>query len=153
MAAVTGKRQIMDLLAERRVIGIGTFNGYPLGVAASLATMGILERDNGAAYRHIARIQNRLMDGLREAGKRHGIPVLVQGTTGAFNLYFTDLEVAWSVRDVGQSDMVKLDEWREMLAEEGLLLMRGGRWYLCVALGDADVDRALELADHVMARL
>jgi hypothetical protein len=30
------------------------------------------------------------MDGLKEVGKRHGIPVLVQGTTGAFNPYFTD---------------------------------------------------------------
>lgn len=153
LAAVTGKRQIMDLLAERRVVGIGTFNGYPLGVAASLATMSILERDNGAAYRQIARIQNRLMDGLREAGKRHGIPVLVQGPIGAFNLYFTDLETAWTIADVRQSDMVRLDEWREMLAEEGLLLMRGGRWYLSVAHSEADVDRALELADRVMARL
>ena len=153
MAAVTGTREIMDLLAEGRVIGIGTFNGYPLGIAASLATMSILERDNAAAYRQIAQIQDRLMDGLRQLGKRHGIPVLVQGTTGAFNLYFTDIEVAWSARDLRQSDMVKLDKWREMLAEEGLLLMRGGRWYLSVAHSDADVDRALELADRVMAKL
>jgi glutamate-1-semialdehyde 2,1-aminomutase len=153
MAAVTGKREIMDLLAERKVIGIGTFNGYPLGVAASLATIGILERDNGVAYRRIAQIQDRLMDGLREIGKRHGIPVLVQGTTGAFNLYFTELDVAWSARDAMQMDMVKLDNWREMLAEEGLLLMRGGRWYLSAAHSDADVDRALELADRVMAKL
>lgn len=153
MAAVAGKSGIMDLLAEQKVIGIGTFNGYPLGVAASLATISILERDNGAAYRQIAQLQKRLMDGLRETGKRHGIPVLVQGTTAAFNLYFTDLKVAWSIRDVRQSDMEKLDKWREMLAEEGLLLMRGGRWYLSVALNNADVDRALELADHVMARL
>lgn len=153
LAAVTGKREIMDLLAERRVVGIGTFNGYPLGVAASLATMSILERDSGAVYRQIARIQNRLMDGLREVGKAHGIPVLVQGPTGAFNLFFTDLEAAWTIADVRQTDMEKLDEWREMLAEEGLLLMRGGRWYLSVAHSDADVDRALELAARAMARL
>ncbi|GAH75243.1 unnamed protein product, partial [marine sediment metagenome] len=59
MAAVAGKRWIMDLLNERRVFSVGTFNGYPLGVAASLATINILERDDGAIYKHIDRMQKR----------------------------------------------------------------------------------------------
>lgn len=37
MGAVAGNKEIMDLLLERRVIGAGTFNGYPLGIAASLS--------------------------------------------------------------------------------------------------------------------
>ena len=40
-----------------------------------------------------------------------------------------------------------------MLADEALLLMRGGRWYLCGALTNEDVDKALEYADRVMAKL
>ena len=153
-AAVTGKRWIMDLLAERKVAGVGTFNGYPLGVAASLATINILERDNGAIYKHIDRMQERLTEGLREVSRRHGIPTLVQGPRGAFNLYFMDGEIAYSVREITQnSDAEKLDKWREMLANEGLLLMRGARWYLCGALTNDDVDKALEYADRVMAKL
>jgi glutamate-1-semialdehyde 2,1-aminomutase len=153
VSAVAGKKEIMNLLAERRVIGVGTFNGYPLGIAASLATISILERGNGAVYINIAKVQKRLMDGLKEIGKRRGIPVLVQGPTGAFNLYFTDREVAYSVRDTAQGDAVRLDNWREMLADEGVMLMRGGRWYMCTALTDKDVDKALEAADRVMAKL
>ena len=56
VAAVAGKRWIMDLIETRRVVSVGTFNGYPLGVAASLATINILERDNGAMYMHIDKI-------------------------------------------------------------------------------------------------
>jgi len=153
MSAVAGKRQLMDLVAENKVTAAGTFNGYPLGVAASLATIRILEKDNGAIYRHIDRIQKRLMDGFREIGKRRGIPLLVQGPRGAFQIAFTDAEVAYTFAELFASDILKLFRIREMLAEEGVLTMRGTRWYMCGSLTDADVDRTLETFDRVMAKL
>lgn len=157
VSAVAGKRWLMDLIEMRggsRVFSIGTFNGFPLGVAAFLATINILERDNGAIYKHIDRIQKRLTEGLREVSEKHGIPTLIQGTRGAFALIFMDAEVAHSVREIRQShDAEKLNKWREMMADEGVLLMRDGRWYLCGALTDDDVDKALECADRVMAKL
>ena len=51
LSAIAGKSEIMDLLLEEEVIGAGTFNGYPLSIAASLATLGILEKDDGAYYK------------------------------------------------------------------------------------------------------
>ena len=154
VSAVTGKKEIMDLLVQNRVVGIGTFNGYPLGVAACLATIDILERDNGAIYEHIGRIQKRLMDGLRDLARKRGLPALVQGPRGAFNLYFMEGDVAHTAREIsdgGGTD--RIEDWRNMLADEGILLMRGGRWYMCAALTDEDVSRSLECADRAMARL
>ena len=44
-AAVAGRTDIMDQMLTRKVVGAGTFNGYPFGVAGALATIGILEKD------------------------------------------------------------------------------------------------------------
>ncbi len=74
MGAVAGRRDIMNLLAERKVVGAGTFNGNPLCLAASLATIKILERNNGAFYQKIERIQNQLIDGLKEAWHTDTLP-------------------------------------------------------------------------------
>ena len=50
VAAIAGKKEFMQLLTNKTVIHAGTFNGYPLGTAAILSTIKILERDNGSVY-------------------------------------------------------------------------------------------------------
>jgi glutamate-1-semialdehyde 2,1-aminomutase len=153
MAAVAGKKEIMDLLLERRVVGAGTFNGYVFGVAASLATLKILERDNGAYYKKIDGLQSRLVEGLKEISTRYGIPTLIQGPRGMFLFQFIDKKVAYSVRDLREADVQRQSTFRTLLAQEGVLIMWGGRWYVSGALTEADVDRTLECADWAMGRL
>jgi len=153
MGAVAGKKEIMDLLLERRVIGAGTFNGYPLGIAASLASLTILEKDNGAYYRRIDELQKSLMNGLKEISRRHGIPTLIQGPRGVFFFQFIDREVAYSVRDLKDGDVEKQDRFRTLLAEEGVLIMWRGRWYLSSGLTETDVDKTLDCVNRVMGRL
>jgi glutamate-1-semialdehyde 2,1-aminomutase len=153
ISVVAGRADIMDLLLERRVIGAGTFNGYPLGVAAALATIKILEQNDGEYYRHVDLIQERLISGLKQIGSRRNIPVFIQGPRGVFYLNFMECDVAYSVRDLQKADPQKLDRFRTLLAEAGVLVMWGGRWYISGALSEADVDRTLECADWAMARL
>lgn len=153
MAAVAGRSEILDLLLEGKVVGAGTFNGYAFGVAASLVTLNILERDNGAYYRKVDGLQNRLMEGLKEISKRHGIPTLTQGPRGMFLFQFIDKDIAYSVRDLREADVEKQNRFRALLAEDGILIMWGGRWYVSGGLTEADVDRALESADRAMGRL
>jgi len=153
MAAVAGKKEILDLLSEQRVMGGGTFNGYPLGMAGALATIKILERDNGAFYKKLAQTQKRLTDGLREISKRHGVPALIQGPTGVFFFVFTEKEVAYTVRDLKGADEEKQRKLRRLLIEEGVLIYRAGRWYPSGALTEKDVDKTLEGADRVLGKL
>jgi len=153
MGAVAGRKQIMDYLLDRRVIGAGTFNGYPLGVASSLVTLRILERDDGASYLKIDRLQKRLMDGLRQIMTSRGLPTLIQGPRGVFYHDFLDKDVAYSVRDLAGGDADKQGRFRTLMSEEGILLMWRGRWYVTPAHSDADVDRALEAAEKAVSRL
>ncbi len=152
-AAIAGQSMIMDLLLEKRVNGAGTFNGYNLGISASLASIKILERDNGAFYKKIDAIQLMLVDGLRGISKRYGIPMLIQGDTGFFYIDFIDHEVAYSARDLIGADKDKKTKFIEFMAEQGILPLTDGRFYVCSALTEADVDKTLACADRAMKRL
>jgi glutamate-1-semialdehyde 2,1-aminomutase len=153
VAAVAGHADIMDQLKTNKVVAGGTFNGYPLGISAALTTMKILERDNGAIYKRVDHAQDRLMQGLREIFKRRGMPVLVQGVRGLFVCHFIDKEVAYSVRDLKKADMAKPNELRIQLADESILIMWGGRWYVTGSHTDEDIDKTLECADRAVSRL
>jgi glutamate-1-semialdehyde 2,1-aminomutase len=152
-SAVVGKNEIMELLRNRRVLGPGTYMGYPLGMAAALATIRILERDDGAVYREFDRLQARLTDGLKSIAKSRGIPLMTQGCRGAFNTYFVDKEVVYTDEDLAEVDWVMVQKFWDEMAKEGILGMLGARWYLSVGLTDADIDVTLEAAEHVMGRL
>ena len=153
LGAVAGKADIMDLLLKRTVIGAGTFNGYPFGIAAGLISLNLLEKDEGAHYRTVEKAQGRIMSGLKEISKRRGIPALVQGPQGVFFYQFIDKEIAYSVRDLKTADVSKQNAFRSLLADEGILIMWGGRWYISAALTGSDIDRALEAADKVLGKL
>ena len=152
-AAVVGKNEIMELHKNRRILGPGTYMGYPLALTAALATIRILERDNGAVYREFDRLQKRLADGLKSIAKGRGIPLMIQGCRGAFNTYFVEKEVAYRDEDLAGVDWGKVQKFWEEMAKEGVLGMLGARWYLSVGLMDRDIDWSLEAAERVMGRL
>lgn len=115
--------------------------------------MRILEKENGAYYKKIDRLQNRLMSGVKDISTGRRIPTLIQGPRGVFSHQFIDREVAYSVRDLRGADIEKQNRLRTLLAEEGILMMWGGRWYVSGALTEVDIDKALECADRAMGSL
>ena len=153
IAAVAGRADILDQLKSGRVIGAGTFNGYPLGAAAALAALEVLARDEGAFYRRIDAIQQRLVDGLQACLQKHGHTAVIQGVRGVFVIHFGIEKEACSVRDLSPNGKTLSDRLRSLLADEGILIMWGGRWYLNSALTDGDLDRTLKAADRVLADL
>jgi glutamate-1-semialdehyde 2,1-aminomutase len=153
LGAVAGKMEIMNLLYERRVLGAGTFNGYPFGLAAALANLSILERDNGSIYRKIDKIQSKLMNGLRSLAKRYNLPCLIQGPTGVFAYLFVDREIAHTPDDLKEIDWKLQSRFEKAMSEEGILLVRGGRWFISASLNEDDVDKTLECVDKVLKNL
>jgi glutamate-1-semialdehyde 2,1-aminomutase len=154
LSAVCGKASIMDLCEDRTVISAGTFNGYPLGVVAALATLSYLEQDDNAYFRRVAETQAPLVAGLREIAARHGRPMLVQDCPGVIMFYPADVERAWNIDDwyrIADHDLG--ERIRGGMAEDGVLTMFRGRWYVSGSLTLADVERTLEVVEGVVARL
>jgi glutamate-1-semialdehyde 2,1-aminomutase len=156
IAAVAGKKELLDLLLEKRVIHGGTFNGWPMALAAIKATFEILEKDDGAFFRHLDHIQGRLEGGLKELAKKHDTPFFCQGTRGVFFNMFIDRDEnqpAFQSVEVAKQDYRKLTKFHDLLADRGVLIMWGGRWFISLAHTDQDVDDTLERADEVFGLL
>jgi len=153
-SVVAGRAEVMDLLLQRKVVGAGTFNGYPLGVAAALASIKILEKDEGAFYKRWDALQAKLTDGLAAIARRHSIPMLMQIVRGCVFYQFTDLKIAHNMGEwIAQSDHARQDRLREQLYENGVLILFRGRWFVSGAITEEDVTKTLEITDRVMGQL
>ena len=154
ISIIAGKAEIMDLCTKRIVVGAGTFNGYPLGVAAALATIKILERNNGAFYKERAIIQKRLTSGLVDIAHHYEYPMLMQDVLGVLFFQFIDKEVVWNMGEwIKEADSVMQEKFRQELFDEGILILFRGRWFMSGGLTEKDVDKTLEIVDRVFKKL
>lgn len=154
VSLVAGKKEIMGLLGDRTVVGGGTFMGYPLGVAACLATIEILEQDNGAVYDEMDRLQERLASGIGKISQQKGMPMLCQGTGGAMAILpGVECPVAYTDADLATLDIDMLFKIWTQLQDEGVLTRIGGTFYMTTAHNDADIDFTLEAFSRCMAKL
>jgi glutamate-1-semialdehyde 2,1-aminomutase len=151
LAAVAGRRDVLDLLRTNRVINAGTFNAAPHSMAAGVTTIAMLERDNGAAFRRIDTLQAALIEGIRERARRHGHAVLVQGVRGVFCVHFSELAVAYSPQELAaHADLAKARRFRQLLIREGLYPGRGDRYFVSTVLTPAELEDALRRIDAAL---
>jgi len=154
LASIAGREDIFDQFRTNYVIGAGTFNAFPVSMAAGLATMRMLERDDGAIYKVRSAVQAKLESGLREAAKDAGHSLVILGMPGNFCTHFTDREDLWTSKEIAMaSDLDKAVRFRRLLREEGVIQGLGNRWFVSFALTDADVEETLTRASRALARL
>src|SRR5690606_18922437 len=77
ISAIVGRRTWMEVIEQARVIHAGTMNSSNATVAAALATIEVLEKED--PYERLFRYGNELMEGLRKAAHDAGVPLLIQG--------------------------------------------------------------------------
>jgi glutamate-1-semialdehyde 2,1-aminomutase len=100
IAALGGKRQIMDLFADsdlkRRVLLAGTYNGHPVPTAAAIETMKLLLANDGAVYDELERKGAVIENALRSIQFDASEPMIVSRIGSAFCCYFMNhLPVDW----------------------------------------------------------
>ncbi len=146
LSCVGGRREIMDLISDGRVVHAGTFNGNPLGVASALATLDELARDDGAAFHRLTATGRRLMQGIREAAAAKGTPVLVQGPGPVFYMWFTDQSAITDYRSSARVSREPYARFAAAMLARGVRVIPGGRWYVTLSHTDADIDQTLKTA-------
>ncbi|MBW2367617.1 MAG: aminotransferase class III-fold pyridoxal phosphate-dependent enzyme, partial [Deltaproteobacteria bacterium] len=77
VSAFCGKREVMDVVTKTDVVAAGTYNGHPLAMAAVTATIEELEKDDGAAFRHIEKLGNMLKDGIEKIALEQDVAILL----------------------------------------------------------------------------
>lgn len=137
VSAIMGRKEIMDQYRTGKVVQGGTFNGYPLGLAAVKATLGIL-MDDKDVYPRMALHLKAIADVLVKAAKDLGMPMVVQGLPTALVYHSMDRTVD---APEGYSLQAKLNDIiiREVCKRYGIQFSPLSRLYANVLMSADDV--------------
>lgn len=92
VAAFGGKAEIMDYLApDGPVYQAGTLSGNPIGMAAGLAALELLEQE--MPYDSLNKMGIIIKEAILQGAKEKGIPIQVPQVGSMFSFFFTDKPV------------------------------------------------------------
>ena len=153
LSVIGGKRDIMRLIVEKRVLHGGTFNGNPVSLSAAHACLEILSSRGGAALTRARRSGEALMAEIRDAAQKAGIPVLVNGVGTVFHLSFTKRTFMHNYRETLDCSVAARDRFIDEMLQCGVYLLPDGRWYVSAAHSDADIEKTARSVRMVFEKL
>ena len=151
VGAYGGRRDIMEKVAPSGpVYQAGTLSGNPLGVAAGLATLKIIERD--PPYDRLEQTSAKLFDGLAERAKKAGIPFTGNRVGPMFTGFFRDGQVR-NYDDAKGSDTARFGRFHQEMLARGVYLAPSQfeAAFVSTAHDDALIDATLAAADEAFA--
>jgi glutamate-1-semialdehyde 2,1-aminomutase len=157
LALLAGRGDVMDTL-DKGVMHGGTYNGNVQSMAAAIAALDELERDDGAVYRTLEARGGRLMRGLASLAASHGVAMRVQGLPAIFQTFFTGRAFTGGAAPRNYREAMACDRDRTLafhaaLQEEGIRINQAGKWFLSTAHDEAIIDETLAAADRALATL
>ncbi|MEM7778258.1 MAG: aminotransferase class III-fold pyridoxal phosphate-dependent enzyme [Pseudomonadota bacterium] len=149
LAAIAGGKDIMAHFdkaivgSDRFLMQIGTLSGNPVAAVAGLKTLEILKRPG--SYDRIMHNGTAIMDAIRTACARHGIPVQIVGEPVMFDAVFTDQPVT-DYRGMMRGDPDRAARFNAVLREHGIL-KPPSKFYISMAHDDADIAQTVAAVD------
>lgn len=150
LSAFAGKKELMESMLSGVAYG-GTFNGNPLGMAAAVATLDVLQ--DGTALAHANRMGVMLQEGILAAARAAGLPLQITGFGAAFSLHFNDGGALRNYRDTLRDDKERLGRFIREALDEGLFLLPDGRIYVSAVHTEREVEETVDAVRRVLARL
>ena len=156
-AVLAGRRAAFAKILSGEVVHAGTLNGNPLCLAASKWCLDEIIALGPSHPRTLNALGQRLMSGLGELARRHGIPLRPQGPGLAFHtVVLKRPSIDGPIMDyrdyVQRHDAVRWAHLRRCLLEEGVRAIERGLWSVSLAHQDADIQDALDRAERAFAR-
>jgi glutamate-1-semialdehyde 2,1-aminomutase len=153
VAAVGGKKPIMQLVADGTVSMAGTYSGNGIAVSAANATLDFLMTPG--VYDRLFAISNRLVQAIRERLESARLPAKVVGIGPLFQVWFTASDIR-NYRDAlrhARKDVFRL-WWEEMLLR-GVLFHPDAFENLFVSFAhtDEDIDLTLQAVEEALPEL
>jgi glutamate-1-semialdehyde 2,1-aminomutase len=142
-AAFGGRADLMANLAPvGPVYQAGTLSGNPVAVAAGLATLDLIDRED--PYPNLEATAEQLRSGLAHAFASNGIETTINRAGSLLSVFFS----VGPVRDFETAKAADHDRFARFfhhLLDEGVYLPPSGYelWTLCAAFGDAELEVVL----------
>jgi glutamate-1-semialdehyde 2,1-aminomutase len=142
VAAIAGKKEVMDSVGPGRTAQGGTYCGNVVGTAAADATLEIIAQ--GEALKIIEARGKALMAGISGILTDSGVPHHVLGVPAMFGIALGEEEPT-DYRSWAKSDNDLYERTMMALVHRGAMPDPDGRepWFLCSALSGGDVEDTL----------
>jgi glutamate-1-semialdehyde 2,1-aminomutase len=144
LSALVGRERFMAPLASNEVFHAGTLNANNASVAAALATLEVLEAEDGEFHEHLVQTGRALRDGLRAIADEHPLPIRVAGPGPMFHFGFTQRSDVSEYRHTLEYDAGRYQAFCRAMLALGVRLIGRGLWYVSAAHTGADVELTLE---------
>ncbi|PYP31995.1 MAG: glutamate-1-semialdehyde-2,1-aminomutase [Gemmatimonadetes bacterium] len=151
VGAYGGRAELMRLVApEGPVYQAGTLAGNPVAMAAGLATL--LETERPGFYEALERRTARLVAGIGDAARRHGVPVTAGHAGSMWGAFFTGGPVR-NFAEAKRADAGLFARWHRAALERGVYLAPSAfeAGFVSSAHTDADIDFTIAQLDAALA--
>ena len=150
VGAYGGRADLMRLVApEGPVYQAGTLAGNPVAMAAGLATLR--ETDRPGFYEALERRTARLVAGIGDVARRHGIAVTAGHAGSMWGMYFTPGPVR-NFAEAKAADTALFARWHRAALARGVFLAPSAfeAGFVSSAHTDADIDSTLTHLDAAL---
>ncbi len=153
LAAVGGRKELMESISLHRVAQSATYQTNPIAMAACKAALDEMARPG--FYERLFKLGEDLQCGLRKIADELAVPVVVQGVGPLFQIFFSDRPLT-HYREVVQ--YTKPEEyavfWQGLL-ERGVLINPSQQecWFVSNAHTEEDVDKTLVSVREALAEV
>ncbi|MBK1854057.1 glutamate-1-semialdehyde 2,1-aminomutase [Verrucomicrobiaceae bacterium 5K15] len=153
VGAFGGKAEIMDYLApDGPVYQAGTLSGNPLAMAAGLAQLREMERQDG--YAKLDQLGARLEAGVRALLQEKSLDYQFNRVGSMFCLFFTGEEIV-DLDSVMTADTAAFRKFFTEMLEQGVYTAPSPyeTGFISVSHGEAEIDRTLEAMSAALAKI
>jgi len=133
LSAVVGRREVMETWNE--VVITSTFGGETMSLAAALATLDELERQDAPGY--IWRLGQRLIEGVNDMAKCMDLDLQAGGCPAVPSL------LNFTTEDE-ERNQARLRDCMKELLRRGIMPYSGTCWYLCFSHTEEDIENTLQ---------
>ncbi|OGN82013.1 MAG: glutamate-1-semialdehyde 2,1-aminomutase [Chloroflexi bacterium GWC2_73_18] len=151
VAALAGRRDLMEPIAEGEVLHAGTYNANTIAVAAAKASTELLARPG--TYEALFALAERLTSGIGGIFERAGIPVQVQGVGPMFQFWFAEQPIVDYRGAAAHLNSPRFAALARALHARGVLVHPSNieLWFVSTAHTAADIDETLAAFDDAVA--
>ena len=153
--AIGGTEEVMSAVEDGSVYQVGTYNGNPLGMAATRANL--LEVLTPDAYEHLDRLNERILSGCEAVIRRHNLPGYAVGIGSKGCVTFSPVKIVdYETFKANQDSALAELAWLYNM-NRGVFMTPGREeeWTLSVTHDDDAVDTYVQvfaaMADDLMA--
>jgi glutamate-1-semialdehyde 2,1-aminomutase len=149
VAAIVGSGELLEKIGTGQINHSGTFNGYAIGCAATIASMKILAQPN--AYQKLEAIGSKLISGMKDLAQKHSAPLHIQGVPMAFHLSFGSDDSIHNFADLQKQNDPLYKRFVTAVREQNIWITDRGIWYVSMAHSEADVAETLVRFDKALS--